>query len=94
MCYQLPALHTGKVAVIVSPLTALMSDQVNMLNERAAAVGEHKWATKLVHFDNQDEAAVWRGEIPAVFLAEQRATRACMRACMHAYMHACMHICR
>ena len=28
VCYQLPALHTGRVAVVVSPLISLMADQV------------------------------------------------------------------
>eukprot|EP00756_Hemistasia_phaeocysticola_P000836 Hpha_TRINITY_DN10605_c0_g1::TRINITY_DN10605_c0_g1_i1::g.156684::m.156684 len=37
LCYQLPALHTGKVSVVVSPLVALMQDQVSRLNATVGA---------------------------------------------------------
>ena len=32
LCYQLPALHTNKTAIIVSPLISLMQDQCDKLN--------------------------------------------------------------
>jgi len=32
LCYQLPALHTNKTAVVISPLISLMQDQCNKLN--------------------------------------------------------------
>lgn len=39
LCYQLPALMLPGVAVVVSPLIALMKDQVDQLRERGIAAG-------------------------------------------------------
>ena len=35
MCYQIPALHTGRTTLVVSPLVSLMQDQVTHLNNTA-----------------------------------------------------------
>jgi len=37
LCYQIPPLHSGKIALIVSPLISLMEDQVSKLNGIVAA---------------------------------------------------------
>eukprot|EP00041_Stephanoeca_diplocostata_P029522 m.874384 g.874384 ORF g.874384 m.874384 type:complete len:929 (-) comp23574_c0_seq5:426-3212(-) len=44
ICYQLPALHMRKVAVVISPLIALMQDQVTNLRN---VTGKEKCATFL-----------------------------------------------
>ncbi len=55
MCYQLPALVEGGLTVVVSPLIALMRDQVRQL--AAAGVG----AVTLNSLNSEEEtAAAWR----------------------------------
>ena len=34
LCYQFPAIYTGKVAIVVSPTISLMMDQVQKLKQR------------------------------------------------------------
>ena len=56
LCYQLPALMRGGVTVVISPLIALMRDQVRAL--QAAGVG----AGALTSGNTEEETdAVWRG---------------------------------
>lgn len=71
LCYQIPAMLREGTAIVVSPLIALMQDQVDALNQngvRAACLNsamgyEHSAAT---------EAALRRGELDLLYMAPER----------------------
>ena len=71
LCYQIPALVMDGVAIVVSPLIALMQDQVDALKELGVAAGflnssqdhEQRWATRNALAD---------GEIKLLYLSPER----------------------
>jgi ATP-dependent DNA helicase RecQ len=71
LCYQAPAVHRGGTTVVVSPLIALMKDQVDALN---------RIGVKAVRLDSSQssdersaaEAAVRAGAAPLVFISPER----------------------
>ncbi len=71
LCYQLPALMREGVAVVVSPLIALMQDQVRSLE----AIGIH---ARTIHSDMTPEAvsevyrALRAGEVSLLYVAPER----------------------
>ena len=70
LCYQLPALHTGKTAVIVSPLVSLMQDQVTKANyqqgsEVAALLGS-------AQLDPSVERRAWDGGFPLLYVTPEK----------------------
>src|SRR5205823_1288588 len=73
LCYQLPALMRDDLAVVVSPLVALMQDQVDALRARglgsvAAVVNAQRDAS-----DNAAAiAAAARGELRLLYVAPER----------------------
>lgn len=71
ICYQIPALHTGNVALVVSPLISLMQDQVNKLN--GVSQGE-PLATFLgsAQTDPAQESAALRGEFRVVYVTPEK----------------------
>lgn len=73
LCYQLPALHTGKTTLVVSPLISLMNDQVTHLNNTAGASGE-KLATFLgsTQRDASVQEAALRGEYRVVYVTPEK----------------------
>jgi ATP-dependent DNA helicase RecQ len=71
ICYQVPALVRGGLAVVVSPLVALMQDQVAAL--QLAGV-----PAEAIHSgqDRPTNVAIWRrvaaGDVPILYLAPER----------------------
>ena len=72
LCYQLPALLLDGTTVVVSPLIALMKDQLDMLRER----GVHEVVALNSTLSEDQEAAaiarVARGEIKIVFVTPEK----------------------
>ncbi|CUH79836.1 DNA helicase RecQ [Tropicibacter naphthalenivorans] len=71
LCFQLPALMRGGITVVISPLIALMRDQVRGLREAGVAAGA------LTSGNTEEENdAVWdmmqRGELKLLYLAPER----------------------
>ncbi|WP_229809809.1 DNA helicase RecQ [Formosimonas limnophila] len=71
LCYQIPALVREGVGVVVSPLIALMQDQVDTLKElgvRAAFLN----STQSYEEEAAVEAALRRGELDLLYVAPER----------------------
>jgi ATP-dependent DNA helicase RecQ len=71
LCYQLPALMKGGVTVVVSPLIALMKDQVDALHARGLPA---TFINSSVDFEEQKEriAGVRQGRFKLVYVAPER----------------------
>jgi ATP-dependent DNA helicase RecQ len=73
LCYQAPAIHLGRLAVVVSPLIALMKDQVDGLRQQGVA------AAYLNSSQTREERAsvhraVAAGRITLLYVAPERLT--------------------
>ena len=71
LCYQIPALLLDGVAVVVSPLIALMHDQVTALREYGVSAGYLN--SSLAYEDVQRiEQALFNGSIKLLYIAPER----------------------
>jgi ATP-dependent DNA helicase RecQ len=71
LCYQIPALVRPGVGIIISPLIALMQDQVDALQQlgiNAAAINSSMTGSSIVRTKNQ----IRGGEIDLVYVAPER----------------------
>ncbi|HLN65260.1 MAG TPA: RecQ family ATP-dependent DNA helicase, partial [Symbiobacteriaceae bacterium] len=71
LCYQLPALLSPGITIVISPLISLMKDQVDSLVQRGVS------AVAVTSHDTADEgrsklAALSRGEVKLLFAAPER----------------------
>ena len=71
LCYQLPALCRGGVTLVVSPLIALMKDQVDALEQKGVAV---TLINSTLSWDEQRERldGMKRGDFSLVYIAPER----------------------
>ncbi len=71
LCYQLPAVYRPGLTVVVSPLIALMRDQVAQLREMGVPVGSLNSGN-----DDEENRATWRGvrdgQLCLLYLAPER----------------------
>lgn len=76
LCYQLPALQTGKTAIVVSPLISLMQDQVIKFNATiGAAEGGHRACfLGSAQADKEVEHRAARGEYRVVYMTPEKLT--------------------
>jgi ATP-dependent DNA helicase RecQ/Werner syndrome ATP-dependent helicase len=74
MCYQIPALHLGKIVVVVSPLISLMVDQVAKFNATAGAAQDGPRACFLgsAQVDPQVESDALRGCYKLVYVTPEK----------------------
>ncbi|CAK9096551.1 RecQ-like type 3) (RecQ3) (Exonuclease WRN) (RecQ protein-like 2) [Durusdinium trenchii] len=73
LCFQLPALHSRRVMVVVSPLIALMQDQVNklsLLEEEYGGPVATFLGSAQTHFAAEQRAL--EGEFPLVFVSPEK----------------------
>ncbi len=74
LCYQIPAILRRGVGVVISPLIALMQDQVSALRQHGVAAA---FLNSSVAYDEQRRihAALRRGKLDLLYLAPERLLR-------------------
>ncbi|WP_111496199.1 DNA helicase RecQ [Marinobacter bohaiensis] len=82
LCYQVPAIVRPGVGVVISPLIALMQDQVAALNQlgvRAAFLNSTQWPDEARDIEN----ALVRGELDLLYCAPERLMQPRMQQLLH-----------
>lgn len=82
LCYQLPSLLMEGVTVVVSPLLALMHDQVVALRENAISAAMLS-SMQTLEESQEIEAQLRRGEIKLLYVAPERLTNAYFLNLLH-----------
>ena len=71
LCYQIPAILRPGVGIVISPLIALMQDQVQALRQFGVAAAFLNSSVPF-HEQREIEAALRRGELDLLYLAPER----------------------
>lgn len=71
ICYQVPALCTGRLCLVISPLIALMKDQVEHLRARGIAARQITSGMRWAEIDNTLEAAA-HGKLSFLYISPER----------------------
>ncbi|WP_246088182.1 DNA helicase RecQ [Nocardioides albertanoniae] len=71
LCYQIPSLVRAGTGVVISPLIALMQDQVDALSALGVRAGFLN-STQMPHERQQMEQALLAGELDLLYLAPER----------------------